>query len=101
MAKKARIYGADLIKEALLNSDDVTFRMEDGKVIQLKVDEINRAVMDKVAKRADTGMRTYGKPMTREDVSTLEWLNHLQEELLDGAVYLERLKRDLTKLGVN
>jgi hypothetical protein len=29
--------------------------------------------------------------MEREDLTHKEWLIHLQEELLDGAVYIEKL----------
>ena len=34
--------------------------------------------------------------MERTDLSTIEWLTHLQEELMDAAVYVERLLRDLS-----
>jgi len=30
--------------------------------------------------------------MERTDLSTYEWLNHLQEELLDAIIYIEKLK---------
>jgi hypothetical protein len=30
--------------------------------------------------------------MEREDLNFLDWLTHLQEELLDAAVYVEKLK---------
>lgn len=63
------------------------------------IDAINQAVLNKIINRAIQGMKTYGVSMERTDVSTVEWLKHLQEELLDGAVYLERVIRDLTKKG--
>ena len=37
----------------------------------------------------------YGVNTDRTDLSTLEWLQHLQEELMDGAVYIEKLKAEL------
>lgn len=40
-------------------------------------------------------MQTYGVPMTRPDITTIEWLRHAQEEALDLAVYLERIIYDL------
>ncbi len=52
-------------------------------------------VIERMKARSDKGMSTYGVPMTREDVSTIEWLRHAQEEALDLAVYLERCIRDL------
>ena len=37
----------------------------------------------------------YGVNTERDDLSTLEWLQHLQEELMDGCVYIEKLKGEL------
>ncbi len=45
----------------------------------------------KILGRAETGKDKYGVTMEREDLSTEEWLNHLQEELMDACVYVERL----------
>jgi len=58
-------------------------------------DPIVQSVIQRMADRSEQGMRTYGVPMTRPDVSTVEWLRHAQEEALDLAVYLERCIRDL------
>lgn len=33
--------------------------------------------------------------MERTDLNTIEWLTHLQEELMDAAVYVERLMGDI------
>lgn len=60
-------------------------------------DPIVESVMERMANRSEQGMKTYGVPMTREDVSTIEWLRHAQEEALDLAVYLERVISDLSK----
>ena len=50
------------------------------------------AVREKLKQRAEAGLRKYGTDTTREDLSTLEWMEHAQEEALDWAVYLEVLK---------
>ena len=42
--------------------------------------------------REKKGIETYGVNTMRADLSTLEWLQHLQEELMDACVYLEKLK---------
>ena len=39
--------------------------------------------------------------MMRDDVSTIEWIDHAIVESLDHAVYLERLKYDLSNGGRN
>ncbi len=49
-------------------------------------------VIEKIRQRAEVGLKKYGVTMEREDLTNIEWLTHLQEELLDGAVYIERLK---------
>lgn len=58
-------------------------------------DPIVQSVIERVAQRSEQGMKTYGVPMTRPDVSTIEWLRHAQEEAMDLAVYLERIISDL------
>ena len=35
------------------------------------------------------GLEKYGVTLAREDLSHADWLRHLQEELLDGAGYIE------------
>ena len=42
--------------------------------------------------RAIKGKNLYGVTMDRNDLSFLEWLTHLQEELMDATIYLEKLK---------
>ena len=45
--------------------------------------------------REQRGLLKYGVNTERDDISTLEWLQHLQEELMDGCVYIEKLKGEL------
>ena len=56
---------------------------------------IEEQVIDFLRTRAETGKRKYGVTMEREDLSFLEWLQHLQEELLDAALYVEKLKEQV------
>ena len=58
-------------------------------------------VCDKILQRADVGKRKYGVTMERNDLSTIEWLVHLQEELMDAAVYVERLIKEFEKVVAN
>lgn len=53
--------------------------------------KIEDRVSEKLLSRAERGFSKYGVTMEREDLSKEEWLIHLQEELLDGAVYIEKL----------
>lgn len=52
-------------------------------------------VRKKLADRANVGLKKYGVTTERRDLSLLDWLNHLQDELLDAAVYVERLKTEV------
>jgi hypothetical protein len=55
------------------------------------MDSINQAVIQKLRSRARRGAKKYGVTMDRTDLTELQWLKHAQAELLDGAVYLEKL----------
>ena len=69
----------------------------------LKTDSIVDSVIDKIITRAQIGKQKYNTDLDRQDLSLSEWLNHLQEELLDAANYVEKIKRlldgDKTKAG--
>ena len=54
--------------------------------------KIEKRVIDKINQRAEIGKQKYGVTMERTDLSTYDWLNHLQEELLDAIIYIEKLK---------
>jgi hypothetical protein len=56
--------------------------------------EVEEAVVAKIRQRRDAGRAKYGTTMEREDLTFLEWINHIQEELLDAAIYAEKIKRD-------
>lgn len=49
------------------------------------------SVRAKMKQRAEVGFRKYGVTTEREDIDLLGWLNHLQQELMDAAIYAEKL----------
>lgn len=59
------------------------------------IGDIMSAIEDNVCKkikaRSDVGKKKYGVTMEEEILSMREWLVHLQEELMDAAVYVEKL----------
>jgi hypothetical protein len=59
---------------------------------------IEEQVCKKIMKRAEVGFKKYGKTMEREDFSVFDWLLYLQEELMDGIIYIERLTEDLRRV---
>jgi hypothetical protein len=52
---------------------------------------IEDKVCEKIQGRAEVGLKKYGVSMADEVLSLREWLIHLQEELMDAAVYVEKL----------
>ena len=59
-----------------------------------------KQVCVKILQRAKVGKRKYGVTMERGDLNLHDWLTHLQEELMDAAVYVERLMEDVERLMV-
>lgn len=57
----------------------------------VQTDPIVDAVRAKLHERSQVGIKKYGTMMTRQDLTDEQWLQHLQEELLDAAVYIQRL----------
>ncbi len=53
--------------------------------------EIEESVIAKIRVRRLVGRATHGTTMERTDLSRVQWMTHLQEELLDAAIYLEKL----------
>jgi len=53
---------------------------------------IEEKVCDKILERAEMGKNKYGTTMERTDLSVTEWLTHAQEEAMDLAIYLEKIK---------
>tara|TARA_R110000751_G_scaffold195838_2_gene301232 strand:+ start:1403 stop:1588 length:186 start_codon:yes stop_codon:yes gene_type:complete len=58
-------------------------------------DKIVKSVISSFKQRSEVGIKKYNKTMDRDDLTTLEWLQHLQEELMDATLYLEKLKQKL------
>jgi hypothetical protein len=59
------------------------------------MDTIVQAVIRKFQERSELGQKKYGTTLDRTDLSPQDWIQHAQEELMDGILYLERLKKDL------
>jgi succinate dehydrogenase flavin-adding protein (antitoxin of CptAB toxin-antitoxin module) len=55
-------------------------------------DKFVQSVKEKFEQRSQTGIKKYNTTLEREDLDFLDWLNHLQEELMDATLYIEKLK---------
>ena len=58
-----------------------------------KPDSIVAAVVQKFLQRSELGQQKYGTTLDRQDLTILDWIVHAQEELMDGILYLEKLKQ--------
>jgi hypothetical protein len=60
-------------------------------------DSIVASVIEKYIDRSEAGIEKYGTTLERNLLTFNEWLTHLQEELMDATLYIEKIK----KLGIN
>jgi hypothetical protein len=56
------------------------------------MDPIVKKVTDRFKSRSEIGIKKYGT--TLQDNNTDDFLNHLQEELMDAILYIEKLKSE-------
>ena len=61
-------------------------------------DPVVQSVVNKFVDRSDVGFAKYGKTLRDDSSDVFAWLNHLQEELMDATLYLQRLKEEITNL---
>jgi len=55
-------------------------------------DPVVERVVDKFVGRSDVGYEKYGVTLDKDPSEMLDWLNHLQEELMDAVLYLQKAK---------
>ena len=58
-------------------------------------DSVVRSIIYKFLERADLGKKKYGTDLDRKDLEVKDWIQHAQEELMDGILYLEKLKTSI------
>lgn len=65
----------------------------DKNIDMSSLDSVVQSVLHKFTDRAKFGKQKYGTDLDRTDLSTMQWIEHAQEELMDGILYLEKLKQ--------
>jgi hypothetical protein len=61
-------------------------------------DSIVESVREDLHNRSKVGIKKYNNTLDREDLDEVDWIQHAYEEMLDGALYLKRLKGDVESL---
>ena len=60
-------------------------------------DPVVERVVDKFVSRSDVGFEKYGVTLDQDRSNIFAWINHLQEELMDAVLYLQKLKESTTE----
>lgn len=68
--------------------------LQDHTNMEKLIDSIVEAVIAKFQQRSEVGINKYGKTLDRTDLNYKDWLNHIQEELMDAILYCERLRKE-------
>ena len=61
-------------------------------------DPVVERVVDKFVSRSDVGYKKYGITLDSATSEVITWLNHLQEELMDAVLYLQKTKETYEKV---
>lgn len=77
--------------------DSTILKAEGKEVMRLDangniLDPVVQAVVKKFQDRSRVGIEKYNTTLDRTDIDFEGWAEHLQEELMDAILYLERLK---------
>ena len=59
-------------------------------------DPVVERVVDKFVSRSDVGYKKYVVTLEQDPSKMFEWLNHLQEELMDAVLYIQKAKEVLS-----
>ena len=68
-----------------MNTKEVKFR-----------DPVVERVVDKFISRSDVGYEKYKVTLNDDPSNIFAWINHMQEELMDATLYLQKLKESTT-----
>jgi hypothetical protein len=60
------------------------------------MDPIVETVIERFKQRSELGQKKYGTTLEGNNLPFLSWVTHMQEELMDAILYLEKLKSTST-----
>ena len=75
--------------------------MKDSKIEMARTiyfrDPVVERVVNKFVSRSDVGFAKYGVTLNDDKSNLFAWINHLQEELMDAVLYMQKLKESSTE----
>lgn len=90
--------GYDCLVQCHGKNQELFFRNNEVEFIESiepQQDTIVESVINQFRERSEVGIKKYGVTLDREDLSSLEWISHAQQEAMDFCLYLEKLKQTL------
>ena len=64
-------------------------------------DKVVERVVSKYNKRSEMGIEKYNTTLEKNNLQLKEWLVHLQEELMDATLYIEKSLSKLNDKSLN
>jgi hypothetical protein len=62
------------------------------------MDPVVQSVIEQFQQRSEVGQKKYGTTLEENNLPFLAWVQHMQEELMDAILYLEKMKLTRPKL---
>lgn len=88
----------DWLSKLVYGSREEIIQMSKNDLNRLKSDLIVKQVKDKYEQRSELGINKYNTTLQDNNGGVMEFLNHLQEELMDATLYIEKLKSKFNEL---
>jgi len=70
--------------------------MREDVVFKMKPDPIVEKIRGEFRDRSEVGINKYGTTLAENELSLVEWMEHLKQELMDAILYLERAKDEIS-----
>jgi hypothetical protein len=74
--------------------------INNNTISEYQLDSVVSGVITKYIMRAELGMKKYGTNLDRKDLQVGDWIKHVQEELMDAVLYLEKLSQEVKSLNI-
>lgn len=70
--------------------------MREDRVFKIKPDPIVEKIRGEFKDRSEVGINKYGTTLAENELSLVEWMEHLKQELMDAILYIERAKDEIS-----